>query len=277
MNVQISIADIFKTPVFALHASASGGSQWDRLVQDLAGRFDVIAPELPDLPHVETVEDDGNLGDLARPIIDRIAAFGQPVHLVGHSLGAAVAMRIALLRPDLVKSLTLYEPTVFHLLDTDVPEERTQIAELHQTMQTLAESTVRGSAETGMCAFVDFWNGSGTWDRVDDNERKRLIDAIPTFLRDYARCDGERWPIEDFGRLNIPVLVLMGMDSAEASQAIATKIANAVPHARLAMLPGASHMAPVFESRWVNPRITEHLVSVERPPANCLWPQKTAA
>jgi pimeloyl-ACP methyl ester carboxylesterase len=44
---------------------------------------------------------------------------GAPVHLVGHSYGGAVALKVAQRRPERVRSLILYEPVLFRLLTGD--------------------------------------------------------------------------------------------------------------------------------------------------------------
>lgn len=41
------------------------------------------------------------------------AALGAPVDVIGHSFGATVALRLALERPELVRSLVLVEPVLF--------------------------------------------------------------------------------------------------------------------------------------------------------------------
>ena len=55
-------------------------------------------------------------GIAADGVIGALMAGCGPMHLVGHSHGAAVALEIAIQRPDLVRSLTLIEPAVYHLL-----------------------------------------------------------------------------------------------------------------------------------------------------------------
>ena len=46
---------------------------------------------------------------------------GSPLTLVGHSYGAAVALRAALDRPERVRAMVLYEPTLFSLVDAEAP------------------------------------------------------------------------------------------------------------------------------------------------------------
>lgn len=69
---------------------------------------------LVDLPgHGESGPDvgDGSVTTLTRAVAARLDANGlKAVHIIGHSLGGAVAVRLAHLRPDLVASLVLISP-----------------------------------------------------------------------------------------------------------------------------------------------------------------------
>jgi pimeloyl-ACP methyl ester carboxylesterase len=85
----------------------------------MGGRFNVLMPDLLESGAALRWSGDGPfcLTDEARTIIDTIDATDGPIHLVGHSYGGCVALRIAIERPRRVASLSLYEPTVFHLLN----------------------------------------------------------------------------------------------------------------------------------------------------------------
>lgn len=277
MTDQPRKANVFKTPVFALHAFASNSAQWQRLANELAGRFSVTAVEFQVANRTDPFDRNADLEDLIGPALDRIIAIGQPVHLVGHSLGGAVALNIALRRPDLVSSLTLYEPAAFHVLNERDPVEGAEISIMNQVLEALHSGVASGTGETDMQGYIDYWNGPGTWDGLGEKDRERLSAAAPTVLSQHAILRDGSWSLTDIGRLTMPALILMGMDSPEGSQSTSAHIANAMPNGRLAMLPGAGHMAPIFEAEWVNPRIVEHLVNVERPPANCFWPHRAAA
>jgi lipase len=49
-------------------------------------------------------------------------AQGQPVDVIGHSFGGTVALRLAVERPDLVRSLVLIEPVFVAALLADRPD-----------------------------------------------------------------------------------------------------------------------------------------------------------
>ena len=266
-------------PVVALHSSASTGQQWNSLADHLAGRFDVSAPNLPGYGGAARLSCASSFGvaAVAEPIIDHIAGFGRAVHLVGHSHGAGVALKIAMIRPDLVKSLTVYEPATFHFLKEGDAEDRARYREIATVRAAVATGVAEDTPDGGMRSFIDFWNGAGSFDRFGENTRQKFAATAPVILSDFAHGLAERWTLADLERITCPMLVLMGMDSPAVAQHVALRIAEAVDHARLAMLPGLGHMAPVFEPEWVNPRIFEHVAGVERPVANCYWPQRSAA
>ena len=104
--------------VVCLHSNASSSGQWRTLTDLLSNRFTVIAvdgygagksPQWPVGPALR-LEDEVRLLD---PALNRA---GDRFHLVGHSYGAAVAVKAALMQPQRVRSLVLYEPTLFHLV-----------------------------------------------------------------------------------------------------------------------------------------------------------------
>ncbi|MDA4845725.1 alpha/beta fold hydrolase [Hoeflea poritis] len=266
-------------PVVAVHSSASSGQQWNGLADHLAGRFDVSAPDLPGYggtPRLSCASSFG-VAAVAEPIIDHIAGFGRPVHLVGHSHGAGVALKIAMMRPELVKSLTVYEPATFHFLKEGDQEDRARFRDIASVRAAVAQGVAQCAPDTGMRTFIDFWNGAGSFDRFGAGTQAKFAAMAPVILGDFAHGLAESWTLGDLKRIACPMLVLMGMDSPAVAQHVAVRIAEAVDHARLAMLPGLGHMAPVFEPDWVNPRIFEHIAGVERPVANCYWPQRSAA
>ena len=92
--------------IIALHCSGSTGRQWQPLQTALGDRFNVIAPDLLDsgVALRWSGERTFRVADEARAVIDLIDATEGPIHLVGHSYGGGVALRIAVQRPQRIVS-----------------------------------------------------------------------------------------------------------------------------------------------------------------------------
>ena len=109
--------------VVCVHSNASTSGQWRALMEVLAPRFHVLAPDSygsgksPDWPSDRTI----SLHDEVALIDPVLARAGTPLALVGHSYGAAVALMAALSDPGRVRAMALYEPTLFALLDAETP------------------------------------------------------------------------------------------------------------------------------------------------------------
>lgn len=104
------------TPVILLHGIGCKASVWQNLVTLLKKyNYRVIGYDLlgfgvspkPDIAY--------DIDDHARAVIASLSKLrlGQPVVLVGHSMGCLIAVRVARLRPDLVRHLVLYEMPVY--------------------------------------------------------------------------------------------------------------------------------------------------------------------
>jgi pimeloyl-ACP methyl ester carboxylesterase len=105
------------TPVIMLHGIGRYAQVWQPLAEQLSGEpfrcvgFDLLGFGRSPKPHWKRYD----VEDHAESVIASIEklSLNQPIILVGHSLGALVAVHIAALRPELVKHLVLYEMPLF--------------------------------------------------------------------------------------------------------------------------------------------------------------------
>lgn len=266
-------------PLVALHASASSSGQWKKLKADLEGRFDVFAYDLPGYGTAPLQRDTSQFGaaSAAQPVIAEIEKFGRAVHLVGHSNGAGIALKVALLRPDLVKSLTLYEPAAFHFLKGGDSREKGFYAQIKGLSAQVRGAAMRADAATGLRHFLDFWNGAGFWDALPVSAQHRFEGLISAIVADFANGFAETWQLQDLSQLTMPSMVMTGLDSPDLAQHVSLEIAKALPNARSVLMPEFGHMAPVFQPEWINTRILEHVARIERPGGTCNWPTRAAA
>jgi pimeloyl-ACP methyl ester carboxylesterase len=111
-------------PVVLIHGSVSDYREWSKQMKALARHYRVIAySRRYHWPNtVPGTEADGSrevqVNDLASIIRTLKLA---PVHLVGHSYGAAIALQLALRHPQLVRTLVVAEPGVGGVL-ANTPE-----------------------------------------------------------------------------------------------------------------------------------------------------------
>ncbi|MEM8652483.1 MAG: alpha/beta hydrolase [Pseudomonadota bacterium] len=267
------------SPVVALHSSASNSRQWTQLSHDLEHRFSLHAFDLPGYGKNSLVSDHSVQGAAvsATPVIQKVEKLEAPVHLVGHSNGAGIALKVAMMRPDLVKSLTLYEPATFHILRTGDEHSKTLLGQIEFVSGIVTASAAMGDAHGGMRHFLDYWNGEGFWDQLPGPARQKFASMINSIMSDFANGFNEPWKLSDIRDLEIPTLIMMGLESPAVTQRVSTLIAQALPDARLALLPELGHMAPISQPEWVNARILEHITSVERSIVHCSWPSRKAA
>jgi len=98
-------------PAVLIHGYAGDLNNWLFNVEAMAAVAPVIAVDLPGHGGSSKDVGDGSLKTLAGSVAAALSALGVTrAHLIGHSLGAAVAARLAADHPDLVQSLTLIAP-----------------------------------------------------------------------------------------------------------------------------------------------------------------------
>jgi lipase len=251
-------------PVIALHDTASTGAQWLSLVEYIAGRYRILTPDLPGHGGSRAHRSGGGLTADAQAIAALIDHAGGPAHLVGHGYGGAVALRLAAMRPDALRSLTLIEPASFYLLRRAGGRDRLLYGELAALATRVFGHAIAGSRVGAMREFVDYWVGRGAWARTSAGLQASLLGGLDGLCADIRAVMFEEGTLADLRRIGVPTLAVMGLESPAPSLRLTELIAEHLPRAVLTMVAEAGHMVPLTDPHVVDPMIAGHLVEVDR-------------
>ena len=250
-----------KERVVLVHCSSGSPRQWDSLITELDG-FDTATINL--IGHVDNKRWNGarsfRLLDEAEGISHAIRP-GAPAHLIGHSYGGAVALRYALAFPQRIRTLTLIEPSSFHLLKHCGYDATALIDEIRSVAEALVPGLISGHYSAGMETFIDYWGGQGTWERLSPSQRSRLAPlALYVAHHFHALLEEEATPL-DYANVVVPTLILSGTHSPKPSQEIVRLLSRSLPRVLHRTIEGASHMSPLTHAAEVNAVIISHLRS----------------
>jgi pimeloyl-ACP methyl ester carboxylesterase len=141
-------------PVVLLHGSGASGAQWCSLVERLAPRFRVLAPDLYGCGRIQGRDGAGppRLGHEAAVVHALLDALeGRPAHLVGHSHGGAVALHVARPRAARLRSLTVIEPVAAslpHPLSAEDGADATALREILEVADAAAQALAAANLPT---------------------------------------------------------------------------------------------------------------------------------
>ncbi len=264
MHIQTTLAP---TNVIALHCSGAGAGQWKKLAATLGPRYAVDAPEHYgcDSTGHWTGEHAFSLADEAQRTIDLIDRCAGKVHLVGHSYGGGVALHSALARPDRIASLSLYEPSAFHLLKAFGPAAREAFTEITAITAKTGSGIVSGDYRSAAVAFIDYWGGAGTFASLRPAVQSALTRWIPKAPLDFRALIEEGTPLAAYAALDFPVLVMRGELAPAPTRQIAEMLPGLLADARTAVIEGAGHMGPMTHAEAVAAEIARHIRQAEEP------------
>lgn len=198
--------------------------------------------------------------DDAARLIERLGL--GPVHVVGHSYGAGLAVLLAAQRPELVSSLYLHEPPAFALL-TGRPELEELADQARDVAQRSAALLAAGRVEEGTAYFTEKMAfGACSWTELFDDQARAIMVANADTWLDQSR-DPERLAM-DMATLNAfdgPVTFSMGSRTLPTFAAVTAEMLRLVPRASGATIEGAGHGAPTSHPDELAAAIRHHLDS----------------
>jgi pimeloyl-ACP methyl ester carboxylesterase len=259
-------ADAGRPTVLCLHCSGGSGRQWRALTAPLVPQVDFRTPDLLGYasPGSWRAGAKVTLDDEVDGISSLLADSPQPLHLLGHSYGAAVALQLALRWPERVASLTLYEPVRFALLadvQAAAPAEAAQAAEARYQINSAANrfalAAMSGRHEEAAERFVDFWGGHGSWASMDPRRRQLQVAAVPKVYAEYQALLGDTVAGSAYETLAMPVRLLGGTSSPLPVRTVMRRLAARLPQATTVSIVGLGHMAPVTAAAQVRAHLPE--------------------
>ena len=246
--------------VVCLHSNASSSGQWRALLERLAPRFRVFAADSygsgksPEWPSDRQIR----LRDEIELIEPVLAAAGAPLALVGHSYGAAVALRAALDVPGRVRALAIYEPTLFAMLDAETPPPNAADG-IREAVAAGGRALDRGDRDAAAEMFIDYWMGARASRRMPE-PRQAPIAAASVNVRRWAHAlFTEATPLSAFRGLDVPVLFLIGKQTTAAARGVARLLCGALPRVEVQEFEQLGHMGPVTHPEIVNEAIARFL------------------
>jgi pimeloyl-ACP methyl ester carboxylesterase len=244
-----------------LHSAGMSGDQWRRTAEPLVrGGARTIVPDLlgsgrsAPWPEGKPFRFSHDVEVVGR-LLDRI---GRPVHLVGHSYGGHIALRAASLAPARVRSLALYDPVAFGVLEPG--RDAAAFEEMSSLTFRWGESAA--DHEAWLASFVDYWGGgAGSWSRLRDAARAEMV-RVGWLVHEGARSlVADRTPESAYRSLSAPTVLMTGEGSPLSARTIVARLGAAIPGARVVRFAGAGHMGPLTHVKQFNEILVAHLAA----------------
>lgn len=232
-------------PILLLHGTGASTHSWRDVLPLLAREFTVLAPDLPGHGFTARPPERGfSLPAMATSVARLLEVLGQrPLLLVGHSAGAAVALRMCLdglARPAGVVSIN----GALLPFDGLAGQLFSPAARLLARLDFVPRMVARRAADPAAVGRLL----QGTGSVIDERGAAlyRRLMASPAHVGATIAMMA-RWDLEslasDLPRLDVPLLLLVGERDATVSPAEARRVQRRVPGSRVHTLTGLGHLA----------------------------------
>jgi pimeloyl-ACP methyl ester carboxylesterase len=219
---------------------------WPAEVRRLRG-YSVYAVDLPGHGKSETTDGQQTIGDYARYILQWL----ESIHLrravfVGHSMGSAIALTLAIHHPEYVVGLGLLGAGARLRVNAELLKYAADPTTFYKAADLLITFSFSALAPTSLVGLVT----------------KRMEATRQSVLYgDLLACD--RFDVmEQLGSVRQKALVLCGAEDQMTPVRYAQYLVGAMPNAQLAIIPAAGHMVMLEQPQVVAEKLSAFLKDV---------------
>jgi 3-oxoadipate enol-lactonase/4-carboxymuconolactone decarboxylase len=228
---------------------------WDRQVPELAEQWRVFRFDLPGHGGAPA-HPAGSVAELAGRLLATLDALGvQRFGYAGCALGGAVGIELALRHPERLASLTLVAASP-RFGTADEFRQRGVVVRtngLDPIARTAPDRWFTGGFAAAQPAITEW-----AVQMVRTTDPGCYIAACEALAAFDVRAE--------LGRVGVPTMVLVGSDDQVTGPAEARTLVAGIPDARLAVVPGASHLVPVEQPAAVTDLLVHHFSTAWQQP-----------
>jgi len=237
--------------IVLIHAVGHDLTYWDQQIEALRHEYNVVAFDLPGHGRSMGSSEAWSFEYAASVVAKLIEEINTgPVHLVGISFGGMIAQVTTLARPDLVLSLSLIGTAA------RFPDE------VRKGMKARADSVRAAGMSSVLQSSLERWFTEKTREQRPD-----IVDRITkTILADDAPTHAAIWDLIStldvharLGDIQCRTLVLVGQEDPSTPPKVAYELAEAIPNAKIVVIPGASHIVTIEAPAAVNEALRSFL------------------
>lgn len=232
-------------PLLGIHGTPSSAVLWVDAAEELALHGRCIIYDRRGFGRSERPEplDRSDLHDHVDDALGLLQALAAiPAVVIGRSTGGLIALELARRHSEAVSALVLLEPAVFAV----DPEAKVWADRLRGTIEESAAHDPSRASETVLRAAL----GDEAWESLPDELRTLFDEAAPAVLAE-ARGRGldlsaEPLDLDDdeLAAIDQPTLLVSSEDSPDVLRRINDRLAEALPNAETALVPGGHLIHP---------------------------------
>jgi pimeloyl-ACP methyl ester carboxylesterase len=228
-------------PILLIPPSGSTASTWGAVVERLARIGLVIAYDRRGYARSggEPAHSMSTHTADAAAILQSLGAV--PSVVVGTSAGAAIAVDLAVRRPDLVREVVAHE---FPWRYARHVPDASQVAALAKIGVLTLLRRDRAAVETLLRSAYAYRDGGTAWDAFPEDWREAARDNAKAALADFRNSIGVYPSAADLATVEVPVVCSYGARSPRNMARLVRALAMAIPGARTREIEGAGHAAP---------------------------------
>ena len=228
-------------PILLIHPAGATASTWGSVTEELARVGRVITydrrgyarsgSERARSISVHTAD--------AAALLESLGA--QPAVVVGTSAGAAIAVDLAVRRPDLARVVIAHE---FPWRFTRHLPSVSQVAALAKIGSLTLLRRQRDAAETLLRSAYTYRDGGSAWDAFPEEWRRAGRENARAALADFRNSITDYPSPTDLATVEVPVVCTYGARSPDSMIRLVRSLAAAIPSARTHRIEGSGHAAP---------------------------------
>lgn len=247
-------------PVLLTHGVPGDLRSLAPVARELSDTVEAITLSLPALPAEARRSRPFGTAGQRDDLIDFISSLGRgPVHLVAWSFSAHSAMAVAIDRPDLVRSLFLYEPG-FPTLVEDAAARDAVIADTQAAFGPVAEAFARGDREAAVRLAIDAAaRQPGYFEAQPEAIRAIHEDTAGSLEAIFAQTPPIPLGPCDLRRITCPVTIARGDRTRDCYAIVSDAAARLVSGAAHIVVANSGHLLPEQEPARFASLVRAHL------------------